>query len=162
MPNPHPEDPTRARQARRDLVFDSPVRIQLHMKKLTWAFSGLLLLVGLPILVVLEAMLFGGAQVHPGDLTPVNTSMIAIPLVWLGALIACLVEAKRRRRERLMWFYRLSPFAAIGVHLLVTALTMDSIHSRPRRARDEAIAKYTAAIHRPPPWRRTMLVAARC
>lgn len=132
------------------------------MKKLTWAFSGLLLLVGLPILVVLEAMLFGGAQVHPGDLTPVNTSMIAIPLVWLGALIACLVEAKRRRRERLMWFYRLSPFAAIGVHLLVTALTMDSIHSRPRRARDEAIAKYTAAIHRPPPWRRTMLVAARC
>ena len=116
------------------------------MKKLTWVFSGLLTLGGLPVMAVMEAMRFGGAHVGRNELDLVWYSMVAIPLVWVTALVLCRVEAQRRQRRQLMWVYRLLPYGAWAVHILIVAFTLQWPSVAHRRANERVLASIEAAI----------------
>lgn len=125
-------------------------RVCLHkrnrMKTRTWVFSGLLTLGGLPILVVLEAIRFGGAHVGKIELDFVWYSMVAIPLVWVAAFVLCRVEAQRRQRRQLMWVYRLLPYGAWAGHILIVAFTLQWASGAHRRANERALASIEAAF----------------
>lgn len=108
--------------------------------------GGVLCAAGLPLMLVLEAMAFGGAQVGNNVLDFVFLSMVAIPLVWLVALILCRHEAKRRQRRKLLRLYHLLPFGAWAVHLLILVFTMQWSGGSFRRANDRATAKASEAI----------------
>ena len=116
------------------------------MKVLVWILGGVLCAAGLPLMLVLEAMAFGGAQAGNNVLDFVFLSMVAIPVVWLVALILCRLEAKRRQRKRLLWVYHLLPFGAWAVHRLILVFTLQWSSGSFRRANDRATAKATEAI----------------
>ena len=43
----------------------------------------------------------------------------AIPVVWIVALVLSIIEVRRKKREKLLNRYAMSPYVAAGAHLLV-------------------------------------------
>jgi hypothetical protein len=82
------------------------------MKKLIWVISGLMLVGGLPVLLLLEAMALGGTQVTDRTRNVAMITLYLIPLVWAVSLVLCIIESKRRNRPKVIRFYRVLPFAA--------------------------------------------------
>ncbi len=114
---------------------------------LVWILGGVLCAAGLLLMLVLEAMALGGAQVGNNVLDFVFLSMVTIPLVWLVALILCRREAKRRQRSKLLRLYHLLPFGAWALHLLILVfLHYAVVGGSFRRANDRATAKASEAI----------------
>lgn len=88
------------------------------MKKSLWVASGLLMVLGLPVLLVLEAMVMGGPRYSDHQRSVVSATLLVVPVTWVAALILSIIESRRGKRARLLLVYRILPFAVWAVNPL--------------------------------------------
>lgn len=93
--------------------------------KAAFIVSGVLGLVVWPFVMLAAVMLMDAPDV------PLSTeilrqiavySALLAPVVWLGSLVFAIVEAKRKKRPKVLRACVVAPYAAAGVHALSLAL----------------------------------------
>jgi uncharacterized membrane protein len=89
--------------------------------KVKWIISGLAMVVLLPIATMMTIFMHDDPSVTPYFAMIRGLLMVtlqALPVFWVAALVASIVEARNRKRAEWMARYAAAPYWVAGAHVL--------------------------------------------